>query len=220
LGWLLLHSVSDPKQAYVTATGDQQSIKLRDGSLVQLNTHSRIEATYSAGARQVRLLEGEALFIVAQDPARPFRVYTDSATIQAIGTQFNVYRRVNGTRVSVVEGIVQVSRPAAAPVRLEAGAEADIAADRVTRTAKPDVDRAVAWRARRLVFHSDRLEDVAREFNRYNRDQIRLDGVGVADRRISGVFDADDTQPLIEFLNAQPGFSVTQAGRETVIRVR
>ncbi len=224
LAWTLADFPAREDRTYATRTGDQQSVKLRDGSLMQLNAHSRAEVDFSRTDRLVRLLEGEALFVVAQDRTRPFRVVAGTAVIQAIGTQFNVYRRPEGTRVSVVEGVVQISRPAGAgpeqPLRLEAGSEADITVDRVAKQGTPDIERAVAWRARRLVFHGDRLDAVVREFNRYNRAPIRLDDASIADRQISGVFDADDPQPLIEFLTRQPGFDVERTEREVVIRAR
>jgi transmembrane sensor len=229
LGWASLEFFAvaiGPKKVYETSTGNQQSIKLGDGSLMQLNTHSRAAVKFSKTEREVQLLDGEALFVVARDLARPFRVVAGAAVIEAIGTQFNVYRRPEGTRVSVVEGAVQVSRhsrigatDAGESVRLEAGAEASVTKERVVKNVKPDVKRAIAWRERSLVFHGTRLDEVVREFNRYNRTPIRLDGAA-AERRISGIFDADDPRPLIEFLTRQPDFSVRQSENEVVIRSR
>jgi ferric-dicitrate binding protein FerR (iron transport regulator) len=58
--------------------------------------------------REVDLGRGEALFQVAHDLRRPFRVHTRAGLVEAVGTQFNVYDRVNGdTRVSVLEGKVR-----------------------------------------------------------------------------------------------------------------
>ena len=67
--------------------------------MVHLNTRSRVEVNFTGAARDIRLLEGEALFTVARDPARPFTVYAGTNIIQAVGTQFNVLRRPSGTTV-------------------------------------------------------------------------------------------------------------------------
>lgn len=109
---------------YATAVGEQRAFELEDGSIVHLNTHSRVSIRLSAGMREVRLLQGEALFRVTHDVARPFRVYTADATIEDVGTQFDVYDRRDGTVVSVIEGSVNVT--AARPVTA-----ADPAADSV-----------------------------------------------------------------------------------------
>jgi len=92
-----------------TSVGEQRSVELADGSIVHLNTGTRVAVRLSENARDIRLLEGEALFKVHHDASRPFRVHTERAVIQAIGTQFNVYRGADGTTVSVVEGRVQIS---------------------------------------------------------------------------------------------------------------
>ena len=124
--------------------------------------------------------------------------------------------------LSVVEGAVRVvqTQRAVQPLRLNAGAEADVTPQKIIPAPKPDIPKAVAWRTRRLVFHSDRLEDVAREFNRYNRIPITLEDATLADRHISGVFDADDPQPLVNFLAQQPGFAVVQGKEQIVVRGR
>lgn len=221
IAWTFFQSRAN---TYATNIGDQQAVKLPDGSVMHLNSGSHAEIHFSGQAREVRLLDGEALFVVEHDPTRPFRVATDGATIQALGTQFNVYRRDGSTRVSVLEGAVQVSsqaQPDVKALKLVAGDQADITQGQVVRAAKPNVERAVAWRSRRLVFEADPLEEVAREFNRYDvRHPLRLEGEAIRGRVVSGVFDADDAQPLIEFLEADPALSVTRTEKEIVIRAR
>jgi ferric-dicitrate binding protein FerR (iron transport regulator) len=48
-----------------------------------------------------------ANFKVKQDATRPFRVHVDSVVVQAIGTQFDVYRLKDQTNVAVIEGVSQ-----------------------------------------------------------------------------------------------------------------
>lgn len=93
---------------YTTAIGEQRSIALADGSTVELNSRSRIEVRYSERERAVELLEGQALFRVAKDHARPFIVTSGDTRVRAVGTQFDVYKKRNGTIVTVVEGRVAI----------------------------------------------------------------------------------------------------------------
>jgi transmembrane sensor len=242
-------------QVYATAVGRQEAVKLPDGSIIHLNTHSRAEVRFSENLREVLLRDGEALFTVAHDARRPFFVVTESARIRAIGTQFNVYRTgTNATRVSVLEGVVQVTpvgfassaigarrgdelptagevstTPAPSPqsgagrgedvLRLAAGDEAEVDAWRIVKASTPDVQRAVAWRARRLVFVGDRIDHIATEFNRYNRIQIRVEGA-VRERRMGGTFDADDPMPMVRYLMRDPNVVVVQSEAEILIRPR
>jgi transmembrane sensor len=93
---------------YATAIGEQRSMELEDGSTVALNSRSKIRVRYSAGQRNVDLVEGQALFHVAKDAARPFIVRSGATSVRAVGTEFDVYQRHDGTVVTVVEGRVAV----------------------------------------------------------------------------------------------------------------
>lgn len=123
MSWLASDYRSPHWTEFETATGEQRAFELEDGSVVHLNTHSRAAIRFSEHARDVRLLHGEALFRVHHDASRPFRVYTADAIIQAVGTQFNVYERPEGTVVAVIEGRVSVegapaANAATAPMRI------------------------------------------------------------------------------------------------------
>jgi len=98
------------RNTYGTDLGEQRSITLPDGSIVDLNARSRIHVAYRKGERDIELLSGQALFRVAKDPTRPFIVSTDNARVRAVGTQFDIYRKSSGTTVTVLEGRVRVAR--------------------------------------------------------------------------------------------------------------
>ena len=233
--WLAPRHLAGP-DLYVTAIGEQRTFELEDGSVLQLNTQSRVEVRYSESSRDVLLLDGEALFKVAHDTARPFRVRTDDAVIRAVGTQFNVNRRAEGTIVAVIEGKVEVtpkleltaapesadSPPVASNIEqhfLTAGQSARVEDKAVIRTATVNVDEATAWRQRRLVFAEETLATIAEEFNRYNRSpQLIIEGDAARERRYGGTFDADDPESLIAFVSRNGELEVSRTGRQIVIR--
>ena len=93
---------------YTTDIGERRSLTLPDGSTVDLNARSRIRIEFSTTERKVDLLDGQALFQVAKDKQRPFIVSSSDATVRAVGTQFDVYRKSSGTIVTVLEGRVAV----------------------------------------------------------------------------------------------------------------
>lgn len=103
-----LWQLSGDTQVLATAVGEQRAMKLPDHSVVHMNTNSRVEIRFTDAAREVRLIQGEALFAVEHDANRPFRVITNGIQVEAIGTQFNVRQRALETIVSVVEGRVAV----------------------------------------------------------------------------------------------------------------
>ena len=95
--------------SYDAGPAEQRRIELVDGSRVHLNAESKLAIRFGASERELRLTSGEALFDVAKDARRPFRVHTRDATVEAVGTQFNVNARADGTRVAVIEGKVRIS---------------------------------------------------------------------------------------------------------------
>jgi transmembrane sensor len=245
-GWLIWGFGASDWRTFTTATGEQRAFELEDGSVINLNTHSRVAIRFGHEARDVRLLDGEALFNVHHDSARPFRVHTQDALVQAVGTQFNVYKRAQDTVVSVIAGRVSVAaepdahldspvpsglRPTARPNAATLGREsvqsvgpseeAQISrAGNVSVRSLPNVAEAVAWRDRRLIFRQQTLEHIVEEFNRYSRRQIRLKGADVENRVYTGVFDVDDTESLGQVLAHDEDLIVDQSDAGIVIRHR
>ncbi len=208
---------------YTTSIGEIRSFELQDRSVVHLNTHSEMAVRYSAQAREVELREGEALFKVARDLSRPFRVRTDQVTIQALGTEFNVYRQAQGTVVSVIEGRVRVSRrDNGETVEIGAGERIDVLPSRLsTPVEMSDPAQVISWRNRRLLFKNDALAKVTAEFNRYNRAlRLRVEGDTAGRTQLTGIFDAGDPESLLLFLSDVPELAIERRDGEAVIRSR
>ena len=93
---------------YSTGVGEQRSITLSDGTTIELNARSSVRVRFQDAERTVHLLEGQALFHVAKDAARPFVVRSEETRVRAVGTQFDVNRTRVGTIVTVLEGRVAV----------------------------------------------------------------------------------------------------------------
>src|SRR5690606_17855872 len=64
-----------------TGIGEQRTVALADGSIITLNTGSRIRLQYKNNRRDIELKQGEAFFKVAADAQRPFRVNTSAGTV-------------------------------------------------------------------------------------------------------------------------------------------
>jgi transmembrane sensor len=213
---------------YSTAHGEQNSRQLPDGSVLHLNTDSTVTVRYSNQERVVELIRGEALFQVAHDSQRRFRVAANEAGMIAVGTQFDVYRRTAAVTVTVVEGAVAVftgapppAGPASAlpPAELRLGAGYQVEVGRRVGSPRPvDARATVAWLQRQLAFDDRPLGEVADEFNRYGRNVIEIDDPALRALPISGVFDAYDVDSFAAFLATLNGVVVQKT--PTGIRVQ
>ena len=214
---------------YGTTLGEQRSLALADGSTVQLDSLSRVRVRYSEHERAVDLLQGQALFHVAKDAARPFVVHSGETRVRAVGTQFDVYRKVDGTVITVVEGRVAIlDSPATRALGtdgiktverpqttfLVAGEQITVTPKAARRTPHPDLAGATAWTQRQLIFDSASLTDVADEFNRYNERKLVLDPSALGNLHVSGVFSSTDPSSLIRFLRDRPGLRVIETPTE------
>ncbi|HEY0687242.1 MAG TPA: FecR family protein [Steroidobacter sp.] len=219
-------------QTYATGIGEQRSIVLADGSTVDLNSRSKIRIRFSSQQRGIELIDGQALFKVARDHARPFVVESGGTRVRAVGTQFDVYRKRQGTIVTVVEGrvavltergdgdatVVEPQTGALGPgLLVSAGEQVKVNESTAQRLPHPNIDGATAWRQRELVFDTASLFEVAEEFNRYNTRRLVIDKDEQYDFHISGVFSSTDPSSLIRFLQARRDLRVIET--ETEIRV-
>lgn len=94
---------------YITGIGQQSSHTLPDGSVLTLNTNSKVSIDYQQHQRQITLHTGEAHFDVKPDKSRPFEVYAGTRMVRAIGTAFSVFLDNQQVEVTVAEGKVALA---------------------------------------------------------------------------------------------------------------
>jgi transmembrane sensor len=202
-------------QTYQTGVGQRATVTLPDGTVVTLNTDSRVRTRGSADRRLIYLDRGQAFFKVAHDKAHPFVVTAAGRTITALGTAFDVRVDDGKTfKVTLVEGRVRVEAlPHAAPAARRSGGDPAASApapgqatemvagtelvardDTKWDLGRTDVRRETSWTTGQLVFYATPLKQVVAELNRYSERKIVLDDQPFADRPISGTFRAGDVE--------------------------
>lgn len=205
---------------YRTDVGVQQIVRLEDGSLLRLNTDSKVAVRYSRQVRRLTLLRGEALFEVAHNAARPFVVEAGPARVRAVGTKFDVRRDGDATQVTLVEGRVQVTRPSRAG-QWTLAPDQQITLDGGATGPKPMLAAdATSWTTGRLRFRETPLATAVEEVNRYSRAKIVLDDARVGEVRVNGVFDTGDSQAFLSAVTALFNLEAVPENGGTVLRAR
>ncbi|AZE49852.1 Iron siderophore sensor protein [Pseudomonas chlororaphis] len=189
---------------FVTALGERRHVALPDGSLVDLNSRSRLLVRYEQDRRSVELSEGEAMFSVEHDSSRPFVVAAGPGKVTVTGTRFDVRRDAAQTRVAVEQGTVKVQGRDAADsdfVNLTAGLGTAVDAQgQVAAAYAVDPQALTAWRSGKLVFNNASLSEVATEVSRYRAQPLRVGSEALGRLRLTSVFKADDTDALLKAL--------------------
>ncbi|HEY3784277.1 MAG TPA: FecR domain-containing protein [Steroidobacteraceae bacterium] len=213
-------------RTYDTAVGGRDEVTLQDGSKVQLNTDTALRVRLTGRRRDVSLLRGEALFLVAHDPRRPFYVSAGHTLVRALGTEFAVRVRdeshidvlVADGRVEVdEEGLPQASGAAAGrPTEVSAGecAEAEQARIYVIPLQANELVRRLAWTSGHLSFQGESLEEATREFNRYNRLQLVIGDRSIARLQVGGIFLARDPVGFAAALQSSFGIQAARSPDE------
>ena len=91
-----------------TGFGERRVVTLSDGSQVTLDSRSEVKVRYTADARSLTLISGQAQFDVAHDVTRPFSVTADGHKVVATGTAFDVDLLGQKLLVTLLKGHVVV----------------------------------------------------------------------------------------------------------------
>lgn len=202
IGWHLWHQPTFT-QKYATQQGQRITTTLPDGSELVLDVKTQADVALYRDRREVRLGEGQAMFSVAPDPAKPFRVLAGPASITVVGTRFSVRYATTGSKagaveVAVEEGRVSVDGMANPSQPTSTGTGALLTAGQIVQVSAAGVVGEVAalpvssvapWRKGKLRFSNARLSDVIEEMERYGSTGLAVEDPQVADLRMGGSFE-------------------------------
>ncbi|HYP82787.1 FecR family protein [Variovorax sp.] len=214
------------EHAFATERGQQIVATLPDdpthGSTVQLDTATRLDVRLFHSRREVHLTEGQALFSVSSDKARPFHVRAGNLLVTVVGTRFSVRHTHSGldagrTVVSVEEGSVRVSRAAPPAQGRDGGVESSEAIDKPVDLAAGQMvvgddsgigpvtpvspAASASWRSGRISFDSTPLALALAEFERYRSTGLVINDPAVAKLKVGGSY---NVQQLSRFTDALP----------------
>jgi transmembrane sensor len=218
---------------FATAVGENRNINLSDGSTIALGADTRIEVALSPTARDIELTKGEALFMVAKDASRPFKVHAGDATVIAVGTAFNVERDSDRAIVSVTEGRVVVEptthflpvavlhefRPKLRSVRLIAGQQTTAGSAGIEEPTKME-DPATGWQIGHLAFRLQPLRYVLEDVNRYAHKPIVLESEDMGALVITGTVERENIGGWVKSLERAFDLQATEEADQIVLRAR
>ncbi len=91
--------------------GARAVLRLRDGSLVEVNDRTELSVEAAWSGQSIRLERGDIIVQAAKQRRGRLRVVTSDSVASVKGTVFAVSAGLTGSLVSVVEGSVQVTQP-------------------------------------------------------------------------------------------------------------
>lgn len=184
---------------YSTAVGRQSLIDLPDGTRVDLDGASALDARFTADERTARLVTGAAAFDVRAD-ARHFHVAAGPGMVTAHDAAFAISTGAGPTRVECTRGSIMVED--GGDVRLKAGERVVLDAGHLSAPEAMDPANAAPWRRGLLIFENRPFEEVVADINRHRRGRVVLARPGLGARRVDGVFHLDRPDEIVANLAA------------------
>lgn len=220
-GSFAYYSMLPDYSTYATRVGERETLTLRDGTRVELNTNTVVKISDDLDRRHIRLEQGEAYFDVVHDNKHPFVVSAGMGKVTDIGTKFVVRRDDRRVRVVVLEGVARFddADSGGKSVILRAGDDMLASAEGISLAKKSgsETARETSWRRGVLVFHETPLAEVAAEFNRYNHVRIVINDPQTAKIEIGGTFAAANAEGFARVAQQLMGLHIESRTGEIVI---
>jgi transmembrane sensor len=177
------HNTPNPGTTY-TANVPLRTLHLADNSTVMLHKGGVLNVRFTAEGREIELPQGEAMFLVAPDARRPFRVAAgNDVSVQVVGTAF-LLSNVDSdhTDVLVTQGRVAVSHGQSGITEVDAGEGLQIQhgiASRIDLSAD-ELDERLSWTNPLFENKTRDLSDIVRTLNEFNDTKLVIKDRSIA----------------------------------------
>lgn len=207
----------------IVPKGCEYKLQLSDGTVVFLNSISRVRYPVVFGGQRKIELEGEAYVEVAKDRERPFIVATRYMDITVLGTKFNVssYEDDATIKTTLVEGSVRVTT-ADNQISLVLKPEEQLTYDKAAQRAdihQVDVSYALAWKDDFFRFRDIRLEELMKIVMRWYDVEVVYEDPEVKDYLFGCNFNRlESIEPLMRIFENNGKIQVDKEGNVLKIR--
>ena len=193
-----------PMENIITGSDAKTLVRtLPDGSVIYLaqNTSFSFPKEFNSAGRNVEL-KGEAFFDIARDESKPFRIETDEAIIQVLGTAFTVKTK-NGSQFELLveRGKVKVtSRSDPSQVSLViAGEKITSDGHSLVKTLQLPSDSRY-WYKNHMHFKDETLQNIILVLNRNFSTNFVVSGKDVGNRRLTVTFSNESVETMTQLL--------------------
>ena len=226
-----------------TERGAKTTIHLPDGSVVTLNSGSRLSYNKDFGIKNRDIsLEGEAYFDVKSNPSMPMIVSASTVEVKVLGTTFNVkaYAEDSVVEAALFTGTIQLTtekdpervillRPRekvtisqkqnlyTIPVTAKEVHNETVSLQHLTFNRIDSSFDETAWLKDKLVFRSTSFQDVANALQRKFNVAIYFNDAVFQDIRITGTFSDESIFEIIPALQQTIPFHYTISGNKIYI---
>jgi len=183
-----------------TKAGEKLTLKLSDGSIVKLNSRSRIEVPSNFSRSRNVYLSGEAFFDIVRDTLNPFTVYNKDIEVKVLGTSFNINGKLNEdrTQIAVATGLVEVSSKYDKEAILLKPHEMLAYSKKKKVKTSFDPQKVLAWKDGILFFEGASLVEIAEELEDWYGIEVILQDDPKLKRKFTAKFKDKSLEEVLE----------------------
>jgi transmembrane sensor len=212
-----------------SGVGEIRHIALAGGTMLTLDTDTRVDIARSSQDRRLELVRGKLFLEVARSGAGSFSVKAGDLLAEMVQGAFGfealasapITALVTSGRLMVSQGqglfAERIRRMIGPGQQLRLSAKGDLASAQVQPFGAADRERLLAWRDGMLSFGGEALADAALGFRRYSALRIVVSDPQLARQRVTGLFKANDPKGFADAVAASFGGVVSLQGE--VIRI-
>lgn len=192
--WILWHQ--NPMTNVIAQKGQHIEYQLPDGSLVSMNSDSKITFEKSKfNHKRFLSLEGEAFFKVKKGKA--FTVHTKFANIKVLGTSFDVFSRENSFKVSCVTGKVLVYSDKQSII-ISPGESIIVTNNKLSKFQDKNIELVSNWCLGKFYYENISLKLVFKEIERqFNVNFVQSD---IEDKFFTGEFTNKNLEDALDIV--------------------
>lgn len=224
-GWLY-NIVSDSEPAFIVAsnnTGIVQKVTLPDGTVINLNTCSRLTypESFSGKSREV-FLDGEAYFDVAHDKRHPFIVRAGELKIRVLGTKFNVNAStlVPQITATLIEGSIEaVTGKKNILMKPNQQLKYDTSSGRVSLTELTNASREIRWTQNVWVLSDTPLLDICQRLEQQFNIKIIIMNDELIGKSFTGEFYTNESlESILKTMQISTPFEYEYKGKNIILK--
>ncbi|MBX2896850.1 MAG: DUF4974 domain-containing protein [Cyclobacteriaceae bacterium] len=214
--YLLTKSVNRPADFIwderSTPAAQKSTVKLPDGSIAKLNSHStiRFPKTFDSDLREV-FCTGEVFFDVVKDSLHPFVVHTREVTTQVLGTSFNINENDAVVVVTVATGKVSVENDNRKEIIQANQKVIHRKATQELSTHKADLEFDLAWKDNILIFSDTPLDQVATTLQSWYGVNIVFENERLGNCLITGKYQNETLERVLSAISFSTGLQYTRS---------
>ena len=199
-------------------------ITLSDGSVVFLNTDSRLKITGNFNKKYRKVfLEGEAFFNVVKDAEHPFKVFSGNTITEVKGTSFNVRCQGQEVRVTLLTGEVAFYNGEDIEHKMLLYPGQHGVYNGTTGLFEKDSVSGmndIAWKTKRLEFNQTPMNELCSELSTYYRKKIVFEGTKNYKGSFTGVINNISLGETIDIIELTMGMKANHYEDSIVFSLR